>query len=133
MIATALVSAIGGLIGTWLETRKEKAKGKLEIEKAKTEATIKRIQTAEEADREWDRLMAEGSQTSWKDEFWTIMLSIPIVMLFWPDPEINQIAEDGFKRMENAPDWYVVGVMMAIAAAFGYRKFVKPWLDQKSK
>lgn len=130
---SAAITAIGGLIGTWLETRKEKAKGKLEIEKAKTQAEIQRIQSVQQADQEWDKLMAEGSKDSWKDEFWTIMLAIPLVMLFWPDPEINQIAADGFERMDNAPQWYVGGVMMAIAAAFGYRKFVKPWLEGRGK
>lgn len=131
-IAT-LVTGVVSLVGTWLETKKVKAEGNIKIEQTKTEARTKAIQTAAEQDGRWDELMAEGSQESWKDEFWTVFLALPLVLLFWPDPEIQQIAKDGFENLDSAPEWYVGAVMLAIASAFGYRKFVQPFLKTKGR
>lgn len=133
MLGATLISAVGGLVMKFFERKQVEAEGRIEIAKAETQAKVQRSLSEQKADQQWDVAHAEGSKESWKDEFWTILLSIPLVMLFWPDPEINQIAASGFDRMESAPDWYVGAVMLAIAAAFGYRKFVKPFLKGRLK
>lgn len=129
-IILPIINLVGGLFTNWLTAKHETAQAESRIKAAQVEATVKRLQTAQDAEVAWDNLMADGSKDSWKDEFWTVFLSVPLVMLFWPDPSINKIAAEGFERMDNAPQWYVAAVMMAIAAAFGFRKFVQPWLDR---
>mgnify|MGYP000309588547 CR=1 FL=1 len=131
--AGALITGVVTLISKFFERKQVEAEGRIDIAKAETQAKVRRVLSEQEADQKWDEAQAEGSKDSWKDEFWTILLSIPLVMLFWPDPEINQIAASGFTRMDAAPDWYVGAVMLAIAAAFGYRKFVKPFLKGRLK
>lgn len=124
-IIGAIASGIFNLASGWLEGRRKKAERDDAIAAARTQAQIDLIKNDQEHAQRWDILMAEGSLNSWKDEFWTIFLAIPLVLLFWPDPEINEIAERGFQRMAEAPDWYVALVMVAVAAAFGVRKIIE--------
>lgn len=126
-----IVQIAGTLLGQWQESRSRKQEREDRVKEAKVDATITRLQSAQGAEHEWERLMAEGSKDSWKDEFWTLILAAPLVMLFWPDPEVNAIATQGFDRMGDAPDWYVAAVGLAIGSAFGYRKLVKPFLRKK--
>jgi len=113
-----LLSIITVGIEKFAENRKLKADHKLEVQKART----RRIQHLDEADSNWDSVMAEASKDSWKDEFWTIVLAIPAILAFFPN--MSDIVLDGFKALEAMPDWYKAAVGLAVAAAFGYRKFV---------
>ena len=64
----ALVSPLLSLGKQWLSNKAEE-------KQAKHEAKLKRI--AQEAD--WEATMAQGSLTSWKDEWFTVVLSVPVV------------------------------------------------------
>ena len=70
--------------------------------------------------------MAENSGSSWKDEFFVIVLSIPLVLAFIPGAE--GIADRGFEQLHKAPDWYFYSLGIAISASFGvkgYKQFVR--------
>ena len=112
-----------GLISTgverYAEHKKLESEQKLEIQKAK----VRRIAKLDAADSNWDKIMAEASSSSWKDEFWTIVLAIPAVLAFFPD--YVDAVQQGFKALETMPDWYKAAVGVAIAAAFGFRKFAQ--------
>ena len=66
----ALISPVSNVVGSYLKNKGEEKQAK---HKAKM-ATI-----ANDAD--WESKMADASANSWKDEFWTIVLSVPIFML----------------------------------------------------
>ena len=66
--------------------------------------------------------MAQGSQVSWKDEWFTILLSIPAILAFIPGA-VGYV-EQGFKALNGMPDWYKAAFGLAVAASFGYRKFI---------
>lgn len=116
-----IIGPILGLITTGVERYAEHkrviAEGKIEAQKARN----RRIEHLDAADADWDKIMAEGGQSSWKDEFWTILLAIPIPLAFFPDavPAIKA----GFEVLSQMPDWYLAAVGIAIAAAFGFRKY----------
>ena len=126
----AILSAlpiIGDLIGAgrdWLEGRRRlkqaELDSKIRINEVKTQAQEKRITTGQQADIKWEQTAL--SQSGWKDEYWTIILSIPLIMCFIPGlvPYVVQ----GFQALELTPAWYKAAVGVAIGAAFGYRKFV---------
>ena len=113
-----LISLITTGVEKYAENRKLKADHKNAIEQAK----IRRIENLDVADANWDTIMAQGSQNSWKDEFWTIILAIPAVMAFIPSLDIYVVK--GFQALSGTPDWYKAALGIAIAASFGYRKFV---------
>ena len=77
-----ILNVIGSLAGTWLEGKVEtkKAETGAKVAKAKAEAVIMEKKATGEID--WDLEMAKGSQNSWKDEWLTILFSVPLVLAF---------------------------------------------------
>ena len=69
-ILTALLGPIAEIGKTFLSNRAEE-------KQAKHQAKMSVIQN----DADWEAKMADASAHSWKDEFWTIILSIPIFMV----------------------------------------------------
>ena len=69
--------------------------------------------------------MADASANSWKDEFWTIVLSVPIFMIGYSivvgDPEIVTRVEDGFVALSGLPEWYQYLLFIAISSSFGIK------------
>ena len=119
LISTA-IGLIGDLAGNWLERKKSESEEKLKVARAKAVAEIN-----------WDIEMARASASSWKDEWWTVILSVPLILCFFPEtaPYIKQ----GFEVLKaSVPDWYIAAVGAAIAAAFGYRGFSKV-MNKRSK
>ena len=83
------------------------------------EANAKVMMTAAESTADWERLMASASKTSWKDEYWTVLLSIPVILNFTPG--MAPYAAEGFANLTAAPDWYKYVLGTAILASFGIK------------
>ena len=118
------IPIIGGIIdlvttlgGSWLERKKIKAQGKIRIEQAKVDAALKRGQ----AEDQWDVEMAKASSNSWKDEWLTILVSIPLIMAFIND-ETRRIVTEGFEALTGMPPWYQYAIGIVFAASFGIKK-----------
>ena len=103
------------------EAQKKIAKVKAEIIKIESEAKIKETQA--EADVNWEEIWATQASKSWKDEYWTIALSIPMFMAFIPG--LRETALSGFLTIEQMPEWYIIALLSAIGAAFGLRALTK--------
>ena len=72
---------------------------------------------AAEAGATWEQLAVAASETSWKDEWFTIILSIPLVLSFVPAAQ--PYVEAGFAALDATPEWYQWAVLAAISFAFG--------------
>lgn len=106
----------------WAEARLEKAKAEVEIQKIRVQASAKIEVEKALSDIKWEQTMAEASKTSWKDEFWTLILAIPVVLVFLPVPAVQEAISNGFWVLENStPDWYQYVLITAIGASFGVR------------
>lgn len=118
-----LVGPIAELAGTWLKGSVEKTKANAEakVAKAKAEATIMEKKATGEID--WDLEMAKGSQSSWKDEWLTILFSIPLILAFIPGME--EVVANGFAQLEAMPEWYQYSLGIIVAASFGVRSAAK--------
>jgi|DEB0MinimDraft_10_1074344.scaffolds.fasta_scaffold01321_3 hypothetical protein len=77
---------------------------KKELEEARHMKTLQGIQDAEAAEFLADMKRTEDLSTSWKDEYITIVVSIPAILCFIPGAA--WIVNDGFKALGLAPDWY---------------------------
>ena len=120
---TALIGPIADLAGTWLNGRVEKSKAETgaKVARAKAEATIMERKATGELD--WDLEMAKGSQSSWKDEWLTILFSIPLILAFVPGME--EIVANGFRQLQEMPEWYQSSLGVIVAASFGVRSATK--------
>ena len=81
----ALLGPLGSLASTWLEGKVEtkKAEAGAKVAKAKAEAVIMEKKATGEID--WDLKMADASANSWKDEWLTILFSVPLILAFCGD------------------------------------------------
>ena len=115
----ALIGPIANLAGSWLQGKADKnaANAELKLTEAKAKAQILLSEKTSVAD--WERIMAEGSKSSWKDEWFVIVLSIPLVLAFIPGTE--GWVDKGFEQLSKAPDWYFYSLGIAISASFGVR------------
>ena len=93
-------------------------KSKAELKAATVKGQIQVIQQASQNIADWEQLHAKGSQTSWKDEFWTIVFAIPLIMGFVGYAEE---ANKGFLALSNMPDWYQYTLVTMVLASFGIR------------
>lgn len=92
---------------------------KVHIAQARADSIVKRLETGQEADIAWENLSIGHS--GWKDEWFTILLSIPMILCFIPGMDIYVVK--GFQAInDNVPDWYQWSFMVAVASAFGYKK-----------
>lgn len=101
------------VVNGWMDRKKVKAETKTKIELARQEVLTKQAT----ADIDWDMTMAKASKDSWKDEYWTVIVSIPLIGGFVPSwaPYIL----DGFAVLAQMPVYYQGFVGVAFAAAFG--------------
>ena len=98
-----------------------KAAATAKVAKAKAEATIMEKKATGEID--WDIEMARSSSTSWKDEWLTILFSIPLILAFIPGME--EVVANGFAQLNSMPEWYQYSLGVIVAASFGVRSATK--------
>ena len=119
-----ILGPVAGLASSWLDakTTKQAAEAKLKLTEAEAKAKILLSEKTSVAD--WERIMAEGSQSSWKDEWLVILFSIPLILVFTGEWGRNVVAE-GFAALEVMPDWYQYTFGVIVAASFGVRSATK--------
>ena len=115
----ALIGPITELAGGWLnaKTQAQQANAKLKLTEAEAKAKI--LVSKETSIADWEKIMAQGSQSSWKDEWFVIILSLPLILCWIPGAE--GWVERGFEQLSKAPDWYFYSLGIAISASFGVR------------
>ena len=118
-----MIGPIASLAGTWLNGKVETkaAETKAKVAKAEAEAQIMLSRATSEAD--WEKIMAQGSQSSWKDEWLVILFSVPLILAFIPGME--GVVSNGFAQLEAMPQWYQYSLGIIVAASFGVRSATK--------
>ena len=109
-----LIAPIANLAGTFLNNRAEE-------KQAKHKAKMNVIQN----DADWESKMADASANSYKDEFFTLILSAPIFFIGYAiavdDPTVITRVEEGMMALTNLPEWYQYLLYIAVSASFGIR------------
>ena len=97
MVWQALISPVANLVGGYLNNKHEQAQ-------AKHQAKLQVIQN----DADWESKMAQASNNSWKDEFWTIVLAVPLFCLGYSvvadDASIVDRVRYSFDVLSTLPD-----------------------------
>lgn len=113
-----VIGSIAGLGKTWLE-------GKQKVQEAQINQQITQINN----DANWDNIQAEASKSSWKDEWLTILISIPMILAFIPGAD--HIVESGFANLAECPEWYQYLIGVVFAASFGIKKVTDIFAGRK--
>ena len=119
-----LIGPIANIAGGWLQGKAAVKAAEAKLKLTEAEAKAKIMLSKETSIADWERIMAQGSQNSWKDEWLTILFSIPLVLVFLGDTG-RQVVADGFAALETMPDWYQYTLGVIVAASFGVRSATK--------
>ena len=115
------MAILSGLIGPVTELVGGVIKNRQEIGKAKQTAKLEQIKSG----AEWESKMAAASGASWKDEFWTVVLAVPVFMVGYAiamnDTSVIERVELGFEALNGLPEWYQYLLFLAVSASFGIR------------
>ena len=115
----SLIGPVVGLASSFLEGQVSKTKAKAAAKVAKAEAEAVVMQRKATGEIDWDLEMAKGSQNSWKDEWLTVLFSIPLILAFIPGME--DVVQNGFNQLRLMPEWYQYSLGIIVAASFGVR------------
>lgn len=110
-----LLEPVVGLARTVIE-------GKVNRAQARVEAETTAMLQASKSQADWEAYMAQNSGQSWKDEWLTLLFSVPLVLAFFPQGEV--IVMRGFEVLEQMPDWYQYTLSVIVAASFGVRSVI---------
>tara|TARA_R110000782_G_scaffold208426_1_gene296822 strand:+ start:255 stop:632 length:378 start_codon:yes stop_codon:yes gene_type:complete len=115
------MSILTTILGPVADLAKGYLSNKAEEKQAKHQAKMSVIQN----DADWETKMASASSESWKDEFWTVVLAVPIFMTGYAiaadDVEVIVRVAAGFQALEQLPEWYQYLLFIAISSSFGIR------------
>ena len=114
-----LIGPVTNLASSWLQGKADKAtaNAKLKLVEAESKAAI--LMSKETSTADWERIMAESTKNSWKDEFITIVVMIPVILCFVPG--LENVVKNGFDRLAELPEWYTWLVFAVCSAAIGIR------------
>lgn len=115
----ALIGPLASLAGSFLEGQVSKQKAKATLAQTEAEAKAEVMKTAAQHDSKWELIMAESTKSSIRDEIVTIVVLIPVVLVFIPGME--EVVKNGFDRLNELPDWYQYLVFLVCSAALGIK------------
>lgn len=108
----ALIGPVVNLVGGHFE---RKAEEKRAVHDRKMES-IKQ-------DANWENIHANNANDSWRDEFFTVLFSIPLVACFIP--ALVPYVRDGFEVLETMPEYYRAMLAALVASSVGVRGLTK--------
>lgn len=116
----ALIPAIAELAGSWIKGKAEQkaAESKAKVAKAEAEAEVMKVTATHEAG--WEKIMAQGTVHSLKDEWLVLLFSIPLILAFCGEWG-RQIVSDGFAALSTMPEWYQYSLGVIVASSFAIR------------
>ena len=109
-----LIAPVAKLAGGYM-------KNKAEEKQAKHKAKMSMIKN----DADWESKMAEASNSSFKDEWFAGILSLPLLFIGYAvgvdDPAIINRVKEGFNALNELPDWYQYLLFIAVSSSFGIK------------
>lgn len=132
-ILEPIVSVVKEPIVEWQKRKTIEVENESKERDRQHELNLKKIDIAfelakqgQQIEADWDTNAQQDMKTSWKDEFYVILFSVPLVMAFIPD--MQDIVLKGFETLNKTPDWYMLLVTGIVASVFGLR-----WLISRKK
>jgi hypothetical protein len=122
-VITELVAGLTAPVATYFTRRAELAQARFEaqlkVEQAAGDRKAQLITAGLTADMNWEMEFARQAQSSWKDEYTLLVVSIPAIMAFVPN-WAGYVAA-GFDSLSKTPYWYQIMFTSIFLATYGIR------------
>ena len=94
---------------------------------------IQRLMNADDKEAEWESIQAEGGNNSWKDEWITLIITLPIPVIFvsvilsvmFDNPLMAEAAKAGVEAIKELVPNYAELLYIVCLAAIGIKAFKK--------
>jgi hypothetical protein len=106
-----IVDAVKGYLGKKQEIKEQQNQIDAALQTKKLEA----ISTATDYAQAFR--IAQVENAGWRPGYWTIVLSIPVVMCFVPG--LDEYVAQGFVALAKTPDWFRYFLGVAVTSSFG--------------
>ena len=117
MILDVLKLAIGA--GTHIMSNRQKRK------MLESDAAMLHAQKMANGEVEYQAAVRKSNDQGWKDEFFLILISLPILLLIWSvfsdDPTIQEKIDVFFDKFSNLPFWYQSLFIGVVASIYGLK------------
>ena len=98
-----------------------------------TQQKIQRLMNSDNKEAEWESIQAEGGNTSWKDEWITLIITLPIPVIFvsvilsvlFENPLIAEAAKAGVIAIKELVPNYAELLYIVCLAAIGIKAIRK--------
>ena len=106
------------MVDGWQKRKTMRVENEAWLEAAAVEAKIRMLETSQAGDIAWENTSINNA--GWKDEWFTVLLSIPAALCFLPGGEVYVV--NGFHALDSCPEWYRWSFLVAVGSSFGYRR-----------
>ena len=109
-----------------VENEEKRLQREHEIRLKKIDVNLELAKQGMQIEADWDRAAQEDMKHTWKDEYFAILFSIPLIASFVPQLQEHMLR--GFEILDKTPDWYKWLIIGIVVATFGLR-----WMFNKIK
>lgn len=128
------------LAGLIVNSIKDYLQRNQELKRAKHEAEVKRIQSADEHSGRLDEISLESR--GWKDEYLLLITTTPLLIVFFvplfaaeSGQHLVNLTFESFESLNRVPEWYRWLLLGIYIDTFGFRRMlraaVEGWLKSK--
>ena len=114
-----IIQGVAKMGGDWLQGRQKIKAAKIDAQVARYTAEAQYADKLLDHQGSYDIQALKQMQHSWKDEFLTLLVMVPVICSFVP--KLRPYVLKGFEALEKTPWWYVGLVVGVYAATFGLR------------
>lgn len=131
-MAIPFVSLIPGALKQIWNFGSDLIQYKREVVQAKHDIKLEAIKSSSE----WELSKITEVGGSWKDEFWTIVLAVPAILVMtapvvelilytgeYHKGDFIKAVIGGLQALDTAPEWYTASLLTAISASFGIKGY----------
>ncbi len=120
---TSLFKPVSDVVNKWQDGRQKKAERADRIEEARVVGQIALINKHAEGDGNADLEAMRQMQFSWKDEYLTIIFTMPFIASFIPSDRVQAAMVAGWAAVAETPEWYQWCLVGIVIATFGLRSW----------
>ena len=138
---TGVITGGFSFLSDWWKGKQEQAKQELSIkqETARVGNEIKLKQITAQLDEDGERV--RQMSTSYKDEWFMFLFSIPLVNMFispfvdlmymteYRDNMLADAAAEALQNLDSAPTWYIIIILTMVFLSWGYRRGLDTVVD----